>query len=101
MLGYNASVPPHVRQSLLSRFIDNEDLLQNIRKPVLITHGCADAIVKPTSVERHKALMPHAEIQLMPNAGHAAFWDDAEAFNERLHQFCEACEAPRSPVPAT
>jgi pimeloyl-ACP methyl ester carboxylesterase len=102
MLGYNASVPPYVRQGLLSRSIDNEDLLQKITKPVLITHGSADAIVKSTSVDRHKALMPHAEVQLMRNVGHAAFWDDAEAFNERLHRFCEACEAPpRSPLATT
>ena len=34
MLGYNVSVPPHVRQGLLSRSIDNDDLLPKIRKPV-------------------------------------------------------------------
>jgi|SRR5579884_499073 len=88
MLGYNVSVPPQIRQSLLSRSIDNEDILRKIRKPVLISHGTADAIVKPTSVDRHKALMPHAKIQLIENAGHAPFWDDASAFNERLHEFC-------------
>jgi pimeloyl-ACP methyl ester carboxylesterase len=99
MLGYNVSVPSHVRQGLLSRFIDNENLLQTIQKPVLITHGSADAIVKSASVDRHKALMPHAEVQIVAGAGHAAFFDDAEAFNERLHEFCAACEA--TPLPST
>ena len=39
MLGYNVSVPPHVRQSLFSRMLDNDDLLVRIRKPVLVLHG--------------------------------------------------------------
>ncbi len=88
MLGYNVSVPPYVRQGLFSRSFSNDDLLPKIRKPVLITHGAVDAIVKPAAVDQHKAAMPHAEVQLMANAGHAAFWDDAPRFNECPHAFC-------------
>jgi non-heme chloroperoxidase len=90
MLGYNVSVPPYVRQGLLSRSFDNDDLLPRIRKPVLITHGAADAIVKLAAVDQHKVAMPHAQVQLIENAGHAAFWDDAAAFNERLHAFSQS-----------
>ena len=90
MLGYNVSVPPYVREGLFSRSFHNDDLLPKIRKPVLITHGAADAIVKPAVVNQHKASMPHAKVQLISTAGHAAFWDDAQAFNERLHAFCES-----------
>jgi non-heme chloroperoxidase len=90
MLGYNASVPPNVRQALLSRSFDNDDLLPKIRQPVLITHGAVDAIVKLAAVDQHKSAMPHAQIQLMANTGHAAFWDDAAGFNERLHAFCQS-----------
>jgi non-heme chloroperoxidase len=89
MLGYNVSVPPYVRQGLFSRSFNNDDLLPKIRKPVLITHGAADAIVKRAVVDQHRAAMPHAQVHLMANAGHAAFWDDAAAFNERLRAFCE------------
>jgi len=89
MLGYNVSVPPHIRQALFSRSFDNDDLLPKLRKPVLITHGAADAIVRPAAVERHKARLAHAQIQLMPDAGHAPFWDDAAAFNRRLREFAE------------
>jgi non-heme chloroperoxidase len=90
MLGYNVSVPPYVRQGLLSRSVDNDDLLPRIRKPVLITHGAADAIVKPMAVEQYKAAMPHAQVQLMANSGHAAFWDDTTGFNDRLRAFCQS-----------
>jgi pimeloyl-ACP methyl ester carboxylesterase len=87
MLGYNATVPPHVRQALFGRAFDNEDLLPTIRKPVLITQGASDAVVKPVAAEQHKASIPHAEVDLIPGGGHAPFWDDAENFNRRLQAF--------------
>jgi non-heme chloroperoxidase len=87
MLGYNLSVPPYVRQAMLSRSFDNDDLLPKMRKPVLITHGARDAVVRPAVVDQHKSALPHAQIHLMANAGHAAFWDDPAAFNRRLRTF--------------
>lgn len=89
MLGYNLSVPPYVRQALFSRAFDNDDLLPQIRKPVLITHGADDAVVKPAAVDQHRAGLAHAQIQMMANAGHAPFWDDAAIFNQRLRAFSE------------
>jgi len=89
MLGYNVSVPPYVRQGLFSRAFHNDDLLPKIRKPVLITHGAKDAIVSPSVIDQHRHAMPHAQIQLMADVGHAAFWEDAGRFNERLRVFCQ------------
>jgi pimeloyl-ACP methyl ester carboxylesterase len=79
-----------VRQALFSRSFDNDDLLPRIRKPALIVHGAADAVVKPAIVDRHKAAMPHAQVQIMSNAGHSPFWDDAPAFNQQLRAFSES-----------
>ena len=90
MLGYNLSVPPYVRQALFSRSFDNDDLLPKLRKPVLITQGADDAIVKPAVVEQHKTGIAHAQIQMMAGAGHAPFWDDATTFNRRLQEFAES-----------
>ncbi len=90
MLGYNVSVPPGVRQALFSRAFDNDDVMASIRKPVLILHGAEDAVVDPAVVELHKAAMPHAQVHLMQHAGHAPFWDDAPAFNQRLRAFCQS-----------
>jgi non-heme chloroperoxidase len=97
MLGYNVSVPPVVRQAMFSRVFDNDDLLPTIRKPVLITHGAADAVVKKEVVEQHRAGIAHAQIHIMPDAGHAAFWDEAPSFNGRLASFCEEVGASSSP----
>jgi pimeloyl-ACP methyl ester carboxylesterase len=90
MLGYNVSVPPYVRQALLSRSINNDDILPTIRKPVLITHGVKDAIVKPSVVDQHKALVRHAQVQVVENAGHGVFSDDAANFNRRQREFAES-----------
>lgn len=88
MLEYNVSVPTYVRQGLFSRGLDNDDVLARLRKPVLVTHGARDAIVNPAVVEQHRAAMRHAQVDVVPGAGHAVFWDDATAFNERLNAFC-------------
>ena len=90
MLGYSVSVPPYVRRALFSRSFTNDDLLPKIRRPVLITQASDDAIVKPAAAQIHGAAIPKAEIHLMPNAGHAAFWNDAPAYNRRLREFVRA-----------
>jgi pimeloyl-ACP methyl ester carboxylesterase len=100
MLGYNVSVPPYVRQGLFSRAFDNDDLLPRFRKPALITHGAKDAVVKPEVVDQHKAALTHAQIHIVPNVGHAAFWEDSAAFNKRLHAFVETCSAVTTATPA-
>jgi non-heme chloroperoxidase len=87
MLGYNLSVPPNVRQGMFSRSFDNDDLLPRIRKPVLITHGEKDAVVKLTAADQHKAGMAHAQVQVVANAGHGPFWDEAAGFNHSLREF--------------
>ena len=89
MLGFSVSVPPFVRQALLTRVVDNDDLLPAIAKPVLITHGALDAVVRQEVVAQHCAGLPHAQVHIMPDAGHAAFWDDAARFNQRLGAFRE------------
>ena len=93
MVGYAVSVPPYVRQGMLSRQVDSDDLLPQIRKPVLITHSAADAVVKASIVDQHKARLPHAQIDLVRDVGHAVFWDDAPRFNARLQAFAQAAVA--------
>ena len=88
MLGYNLSVPAYVRQGLLSRSVDNDDLLPTLRKPVLVVHGAEDAVVRPSVVEQHKARVAHAEVRVMSHTGHAPFWEEPEQFNACLRRFC-------------
>jgi pimeloyl-ACP methyl ester carboxylesterase len=93
MLGYNVSVPPHVRQALFSRSIDNDDLMPKLRAtPVLIVHGDRDAVVKPEIVAQHTAVLPHAQVAMIAGSGHAPCWEHAPAFNEQVRTFCERLE---------
>lgn len=89
MLGYSVSVPPYVRQALFSRLFDNDDLLRKLRKPVLITHGTADAVVKQTVIDQQMGRIASAEVRMLAT-GHACFWDDAAAYNRCLREFAEA-----------
>jgi pimeloyl-ACP methyl ester carboxylesterase len=89
MLGYNACVPPYVRQALLSRSLDNDDLLPKIRTPVLITHGVDDAVVKPTVIDQQMACITHAQVRMIAHAGHACFWDEAATYNRCLQEFID------------
>jgi pimeloyl-ACP methyl ester carboxylesterase len=97
MLGYNVTVPPYVREALLSRALDNDDLLPKLQKPVLITQGTADAVVRPITADQHKAAMAHAQLHLMPDTGHAPFWDDAAGFNRELRLFCRKAAGSSAP----
>lgn len=89
MLGYSVSVPPYVRRALFSRAFDNDDLLLSLRKPVLITHGTADLVVKSTVIDQQMTRIAGAEIRMM-ETGHACFWDDAAGYNRCLAEFAEA-----------
>jgi pimeloyl-ACP methyl ester carboxylesterase len=84
LLGYNASVPPSVRQALLSRTLDNGDVLANLRVPVLIAQGKRDRIVQPRVAHELAAMIPGASLSMYEAAGHAPFIDDTERFNREL-----------------
>jgi pimeloyl-ACP methyl ester carboxylesterase len=90
MLGYNVVVPPSVRQALLSREVDNDDLLPTIRKPVLVIHGTQDAIVAPSVVAQHQAGIAHARVRMLEGVGHTPFREDPATFNRHLRTFCES-----------
>ena len=89
MLGYNLVVPPRVRRAMLSRDLNNDDILSEIRVPVLISHGAQDAVVRSLAAERHKAAMPHSRLQFIAGVGHAPFREDAGAFNRALRSLAE------------
>jgi hypothetical protein len=57
---------------------------------VFLSQDTSDAVVKPAAVDQHKVGLAHAHIQMMANAGHASFWDDAATFNRYLRAFAES-----------
>jgi non-heme chloroperoxidase len=89
-LGYNSAVPPQVRQALLSRTFDHDDLLERLTIPVLLTHGVEDAVVLPAMSEHHARLIPHAKTSWYEGVGHTPFREAPDRFNAELHAFARA-----------
>jgi pimeloyl-ACP methyl ester carboxylesterase len=83
-------VPPYVRQDLFSRTLNYDDLLPQLRRPVLITHGTEDAIVLHTMSEHNARLLPRAIVSSYAETGHAPFWEAPERFNRELRDFAVA-----------
>jgi non-heme chloroperoxidase len=93
MLGYNLAVPAHVCEAMLDRSLDNDDVLQDIRCPVLVTHGDKDTSVLPDMAKHHAQVVPHAKLSLWPGVGHAPFYEDSQRFNAELADFAAECFA--------
>jgi 3-oxoadipate enol-lactonase len=47
------------------------DRLGQMRCPVLIVHGDQDVLTPPANVALMKGVIPHAEVMMIPNAGHS------------------------------
>lgn len=89
MLGFNAVVPPHVRESLSAREVVHDDDLANLDVPALLTHGEEDGVVLPDAAEEHHDLIPDSEISWYSEVAHAPFWEAPERFNDELAAFVE------------
>ncbi len=86
-LGYTVIVPPHTRRAMFRRRLDNDDVLQRLTVPVLITHGSEDRIVLPSMAEHGAALIRHARTSYYPGIGHAPFLENPARFNADLAAF--------------
>lgn len=86
-LGCSAVVPPYVRARLFGRHIENDDIMMELAKPLLLTHGDSDRIVLPEMAEYHASKVKHAQLCYHKNVGHMPFWENAERFNSELKSF--------------
>ena len=89
-LGYNVIVPPYVRLGLLSRHLNNDPVIERMRKPMLLSYGEQDAIVLLSMGQHIAGLAKHATLSVYPDVGHAPFWEASERFNRELRTFREA-----------
>ena len=89
-LGYNMIVPPYVRLGLFSRHLDNDLVIERMRKPMLLSYGEQDAIVLLSMGHHMASLAKQARLSVYPQVGHAPFWEAPERFNRELREFREA-----------
>jgi non-heme chloroperoxidase len=84
MLCSNMAVPARIRDNLVARVIDGDDVLGALRKPLLVAHGRADTIVLPTMAEHVLATCPVAEPSWYDDVGHTPHLERPERFNREL-----------------
>jgi non-heme chloroperoxidase len=89
-LGYNVMVPAYVRQGLLSRNVNNDSAIEQMRKPMLFSYGEQDRIALPIMGKHMAGLARHGTLSTYPNVGHAPFWEAPERFNRELSDFRRA-----------
>ena len=65
-LCWNIAVPAKVRAALVTRLIDSDDVLSRLEVPVLMTHGCSDAVVLPAMGEHILKTCPSSNPLLVP-----------------------------------
>jgi pimeloyl-ACP methyl ester carboxylesterase len=84
------------RQLLLMAEADQSDLLPRIAAPVLLIWGDHDAR-SPLSVARQfEEAIPHAELLLIPGAGHVSNLERPDDFNAAVRVFCRVHPLVRS-----
>jgi non-heme chloroperoxidase len=89
LLGFNLAVPPHVRQGLFGRNVNNDTVVAGMRKPFLVTCGEKDVVLLSSMAEHLAGLARHAKVSTYPGSGHAPFWDAPERFNRELRALRE------------
>jgi pimeloyl-ACP methyl ester carboxylesterase len=72
---------------LISREINNDDVLSTLTIPVLVTHGRSDDIVLPAMAEHVVAVCKTAQPSWYDGIGHMPFLEDADRFNNELADF--------------
>ena len=80
--------PTEVAVAMLSAvaYTDLRPLLPSLRLPVLVVNGGRSAVPPAVGAWLADAL-PHARSVVLPEAGHAPFWDSAAEFNAAVRAF--------------
>jgi non-heme chloroperoxidase len=81
------AVPVAVRVGLASRDLDYDDVLRDLRVPLLVSHGRSDTITLPAMAQHVLDTCPSAEPSWYDQAGHVPHLDDPERFNHELAAF--------------
>jgi pimeloyl-ACP methyl ester carboxylesterase len=61
--------------------------LETMRVPVLVLVGGADLLSPPALMQLLAAHIPQCQFALVPEAGHAAFWEQPEVWNRLVLEF--------------
>ena len=86
---------PWVPSALLRYPLRTEDILPSVQSPVLLAHGGKDTLIPPSHSLALKALLPRAQLLLVPEAGH----NDIQEFPIFLETLSAAIAGRPEPQP--
>jgi non-heme chloroperoxidase len=92
MLAFNMMVPPKVRLATANRPLDLDDMLHNLKLPVLVTHGSDDKNLKLIAGEYTAKVIAGAKLSVYQGIGHSPFFEDAPRFNAELAAFVRSAQ---------
>ena len=92
MLAFNMMVPPKVRLGLGNRPLNIDDILQNLKLPVLVTHGSEDKNSNLIAAEYTAKMIPGAKLSVYQGIGHSPFFEDPQRFNAELAAFVRSAQ---------
>ncbi len=62
-------------------------LLETIKSPTLLIAGDADLYAPPSVMRLLFARVKQSEFTIVPEAGHSAYWEQPDIFNDRVLNF--------------
>ena len=77
----------YARPPVMPTLFSDEDL-SALRAPLLVLLPSLDVIYRPAKAfERVRRLLPHAEVEMVPGAGHFVAMEAADSIDARLLEF--------------
>lgn len=67
------------------------EALEALRVPALFLCGADDPLFPPAAMEEAQRRVSGSRLVVVPDAGHSVYWERADAFNEAVLSFVEAC----------
>jgi len=80
-------VPPKIRLALVTRDLNNDDILRGLNIPVLISQGRSDTLVLPAMGEHILRTCAGATVTWYDSIGHLPFLEAPDRFNQELAEF--------------
>jgi non-heme chloroperoxidase len=93
-LCWNIIVPSKIRLALVTRELNNDDVLPGLTVPALISQGRSDTVVLPAMSEHIVRTCAGATASWYEPVGHMPFMEDTSRFNRELAAFARHAAAP-------
>ena len=91
------ALPPYARTAMMTRKLDNSDLVEKLTLPVLFLMGDAERTATPQGVKNLMKRMPHATLKVYEATGHMPFIERQPQFDADVAEF--ALKATRQSHP--